>query len=144
MKKIVLGLCFLSLSAMADSNLGLGVSIGSPIGLHYFYELETNKRIEGAFGTSITGSGGVVDAQYVTTKKSYTKLQAYELDLNYGYGLRAHTGKKSKVGPSGLLGVDHQIDGTNFSILTNSGAAFLIGDGLSLDINLYMGANYHF
>jgi hypothetical protein len=144
MKRLGILLIIMCINVSASERLGIGVSIGSPIGLHYFYNLENNKRIEGVIGASITGSGGFIDSQYVTTKKNYTKLQAYELDLNYGYGLRAHTGDKSKLGPSALLGVDHQIEGTKFSVLANSGAAFLVGNGLTLDLNLYLGANYNF
>ena len=144
MKLLVVGLLLLSFSATANDKLGLGITLGSPIGIHYFYELEGDKRIEGAVGSSLTGDGTHVDAQYVTTLKNHLKLQAYELDFNYGYGVRILSGDNVKAGPSALAGVDHEIENTNFSVLANGGAAFLIGDGLTLDINLYLGANYHF
>lgn len=144
MKLIISILFLLSMSAHANNQFGLGVSIGSPIGVHYFYELSADKRIEGAIGDSLSGEGTSIDAQYVTSMKNQFKLQAYELDFNYGYGARILSKKKSKFGPSALAGVDHEIEGTNFSVLANSGAAFLFGDGISLDINLYLGANYHF
>lgn len=144
MRLLTLALCLFSFSATASDKLGLGIALGSPIGVHYFYELESDKRIEGAVGSSLSAKGTHVDSHYVTTKKNHLKLQAYELDLNYGYGLRLVSGDNLKVGPSGLLGVDHELEGTHFSILANSGAAFLVGDGISLDINLYLGANYRF
>ena len=144
MKLLVSLLFLLSLNLHASDQVGLGASIGSPIGLHYFYELGGDKRIEGAVGSSLSGDGTNIDAQYVTSIKNKFKLQAYELDFNYGYGLRILSKKKTKFGPSALAGVDHEIEGTNFSVLANSGAAFLFGDGISLDINLYLGANYHF
>lgn len=146
MKLIVIVLLLGSFSALAvdNSKLGLGVSIGSPIGLHYMYDLDNKKRIEGAVGASLTGLGTSADAQYVSTLKNRFKLQAYNLDFNYGYGARILSGKNFKFGPSALAGVDHEIENTHFSILANSGAAFLFGDGLTLDLNLYLGANYHF
>lgn len=37
MKFFILLIVFLSLNVHANNKLGLGASIGSPIGLHYFY-----------------------------------------------------------------------------------------------------------
>lgn len=144
MKLIVPILLLLSLNIHASDQLGLGASIGSPIGVHYFYELGGDKRIEGAIGSSLSGNGTNIDAQYVTSLKNKFKLQAYELDFNYGYGAKILSKKNTKFGPSALAGVDHEIEGTSFSVLANSGAAFLFGDGITLDFNLYLGANYHF
>lgn len=128
----------------ANDNLGIGVAIGSPIGIHYKYKLDSNSRVEGAVGSSIINNSTSIDTQYVTTTKNKFKLQAYDLNLNTGYGAKVLTGKKSKVGPSGLLGVAHIIEHTQFTILANSGAALLFGDGISLDLNLYLAANYQF
>lgn len=144
MKILLLLILCVSFTAHASSKLGLGAAIGTPIGVHYFYELDASTRIEGAVGASLFGVGTSIDAQYVTTMKNKFKLQAYDLDLNYGYGAKIVSKDSTKFGPSALLGVDHEIDNTNFSVLANSGAAFLFGDGMTLDINLYLGANYHF
>jgi hypothetical protein len=144
MKLLLLLLTFISISSFANEKLGLGVSIGTPIGIHYTYDLPNQKRMEGAVGSILTGSGTSFDSYYVSTMKNQFQVQAYNLDFNYGLGGRAVTGKKSKVGPAGLIGVDHEIDNSQFSVLANGGAAFLFGDGISLDLNLYIGANYHF
>lgn len=134
----------LSLTVYANDKLGLGVSIGSPIGIHYFYELDGDSRIEGSAGSPLSGGGTNIDAQYVTSIKNKFKLQAYELDFNYGYGAKIRSKNKTSFGPSVLAGVDHEIEGTDFSVLANSGAALLFADQLRLDLNLYLGANYHF
>lgn len=144
MRVLALVLLITTVYAKADDNFGLGVTIGSPIGLHYFYELDNKARIEGTFGNSLTQAGTIIDSHYVKTKKNELKLQAYDLDFNYGVGARIVSKKTTLFGPSTLIGVDHEIENTNFSVLANSGAAFLFGDGLKFDLNLYLGANYRF
>jgi hypothetical protein len=143
MKRILFLALFLTISAHASDKLGLGLALGTPIGIHYTYDMPKTKRLEGAIGSIHNGQTSF-DAHYVETMKDRFHLQAYNLDFNWGPGVRVVTGRRPKLGPSVLAGVDHNIDNTNFSLLANSGASLLFGDGLSLNVNLYIGANYHF
>lgn len=147
MKKIIILLCFtlLSLSSYAKNNFAAGVAIGFPTGMTYSYDLGNNQSVEGILGWTLSDFKGSFDAHLVKKEEDKYMLQAYDLDFKLGYGVKAVTAKKFKIGPSVLTGVEHPIDNTQFTILLNATAAVLFGDeSLGGDLGTYFGARYLF
>lgn len=141
---------FINSSFAADSKLGIGAIIGSPLGISSNYKLKGNSSVDGAIGV------GMASKKRFNLRSSllYHKpesLKAFGQVLGWFYGAGAvvklvdEDGETElKVGPRASLGAIWDFPKALCDLFIEGGVSLILIPKLATDAGLSIGARYYF
>lgn len=143
-------LLYINVCFAADSKVGVGAIIGSPIGISSNYKLKGNSSVDGAIGVGM----GSKKRLHLRSSLLYHKpesLKAFGQVLGWFYGAGAviklvdeDDETKLKVGPRGSLGAIWDYPKASCDFFIEGGVSLILTPELATDVGLSIGARYYF
>lgn len=149
MKKLLIALTFLfSLGALETVNAqaydsAVGVRLGNYFSGTYKKFISGSTALEG-----IVGLESEFDVDFLILGAFYEihndlNVEGIDLQWYYGFGGYVLLGDANAFGPSGIAGLEYNLDNTRFSFFLDAIPTYLLFDGGSdFDINFAFGARY--
>lgn len=136
----------LSLSSFAQSQTGIGISLGNPTGLNGKHWLNGTQAVDGGLGWSLGKHTEVsMHSDFLLHEKGAFFLnEVHPLDLYYGIGGRMEFADDIELGVRVPVGLVHMVDDQPADIFAEVAPIMNLVPGTTLELHLMLGARYYF
>ncbi|OGS27558.1 MAG: hypothetical protein A2297_00060 [Elusimicrobia bacterium RIFOXYB2_FULL_48_7] len=133
-----------SAQSAGSGKFGLGLMVGSPVGICFKYWLNEINALTG--GISL-GSGPVIQLNYLWHNFSAITPDEGRLPVHYGFGAQIYTGSErnnSTLGLRGVIGLTYIFDRAPVDMFLELAPLLEMGDHSELRLTASAGARFYF